>query len=90
MLYLEISNLKKYFGDKLVFDIENLKIYSEDRVGIIGANGAGKSTLLNIISGKIKAEKGFVKVYEKYSYIYQLFEEELDSIENLSGEKKLN
>ncbi|PJI09002.1 MULTISPECIES: ribosomal protection-like ABC-F family protein [Clostridium] len=88
MLYLEISNLKKYFGDKLVFDIENLKIYSEDKVGIIGVNGAGKSTLLNIISGKVKAEEGFIKVYEKYSYIYQLAEDELDSIENLSGGEK--
>jgi ATPase components of ABC transporters with duplicated ATPase domains len=41
------SNIKKSFGDRLILDVENLKVYSEDRIGIVGVNGAGKTTLIN-------------------------------------------
>ncbi|HBR34327.1 MAG TPA: hypothetical protein DD734_06820, partial [Firmicutes bacterium] len=47
ILLLECGNLKKYFGDRLIIDLESLKVYSDDRIGIVGANGAGKTTLVN-------------------------------------------
>lgn len=46
-----IKNLKKYYKDKLVLNIEFLEIKSGKITGIVGENGAGKSTLLNLISG---------------------------------------
>lgn len=46
-----IKNLKKYYKDKLVLNIESLEIKSGKITGIVGENGAGKSTLLNLISG---------------------------------------
>ncbi|URZ17839.1 ribosomal protection-like ABC-F family protein [Clostridium felsineum] len=88
MLYLEIRNLKKWFKDKLILNIENLKIYSGDKIGVVGVNGAGKSTFLNIISEKIKPEEGILKVSTSYSYITQLNEEYSDDEEKLSGGEK--
>jgi macrolide transport system ATP-binding/permease protein len=72
MLLMECSNIKKYFGDRLILDIENLKIYSEDRIGIVGVNGAGKTTLINILSRRLEPDEGLVKLYGKHSYISQL------------------
>ena len=72
MLLIECSNVKKYFSDRLILNIENLKIYSEDRIGIVGVNGAGKTTLVNILSGRLEPDEGWVKVYGEYGYISQL------------------
>lgn len=72
MLMLEICNLKKYYGDRLLFDIKDFKAYSGDRIGIVGMNGAGKTTLLDIISQRKEASEGFVKTYGSLSYITQL------------------
>lgn len=74
MLLMECSNIKKYFGDRLLLDIDNLKVYSEDRIGIVGVNGVGKTTLVNMLSGKLEPDEGWVKLYGRYSYISQLGE----------------
>src|SRR5690606_21213092 len=76
MLLLEATNIKKYFGDRLILDIEGLNIYSEDRIGIVGVNGAGKTTLINILSQKLEPDEGWIKLYGNYSYISQLDEPE--------------
>ncbi|MBM7684692.1 ribosomal protection-like ABC-F family protein [Defluviitalea raffinosedens] len=72
MLLLEAKNIKKYFGDRLILDIEGLNIYSEDRIGIVGVNGAGKTTLINVLSKKLEPDEGWVKLYGNYSHISQL------------------
>lgn len=48
---ISLNNVKKYYRDRLVLDIEKLEIEKGKITGIIGPNGSGKSTLLNIISG---------------------------------------
>jgi macrolide transport system ATP-binding/permease protein len=72
MLLVECRNLKKSYGDRLILDIENLCIYDQDRIGIVGLNGAGKTTLLNLLSQRIEPDEGWVKLYGKCSYISQL------------------
>lgn len=83
MLLIESSKIKKHFQDRLILDIDNLKIYSEDRIGIVGRNGVGKTTLINILSQRLDPDEGFVKLYGRYSYISQL--EDPDS-KNISSE----
>lgn len=77
MLILEIKNLKKYFGEKLILDIDDLRIDSTDKIGIVGVNGSGKSTLLNIISGKESYDEGIINLYTDYSYIEQFCNDNL-------------
>jgi macrolide transport system ATP-binding/permease protein len=74
MLLIECQKMKKYFGDRLILDIDNLIIYPEDRIGIVGANGAGKTTLINILSRRLEPDEGWVKLYGRYSYVSQLEE----------------
>jgi len=72
MLLIECSKIKKYYGDRLILDIDHLKIHSEDRIGIVGGNGVGKTTLLNILCQRTEPDEGWVKQYAKPGYISQL------------------
>lgn len=83
MLLIECSKIKKYFGDRLILDVDHLKIYSEDRIGIVGRNGVGKTTLINILSQRLEPDEGWIKLYGGAGYISQL--ESPDS-KNISGE----
>ena len=58
--YLQIENLTKSYGDRLLFDNINFGVNEGDKIGIIAKNGTGKSTLLRIISGKESADSGNV------------------------------
>lgn len=51
MNLLQITNLSKTYGDKMIFDQAAININAGDKIGIIGINGAGKTTLLKIIAG---------------------------------------
>lgn len=82
MLLIEGSKIKKYFGDRLILDIDNLKIYSGDRIGIVGRNGVGKTTLINILSNRLAPDEGFINLYGSYSYISQLGEPDNKNISN--------
>ncbi len=87
MLIIESNNIKKYFGDRLILDIDSLNIYSEDRIGLVGINGAGKTTLINILSQRIEPDEGWVKINGKTEYISQLEEPESYSIGNEMASK---
>ncbi len=75
MLFLEAANIKKYYSDRLILAFDRLKVYSGDRIGIVGQNGSGKTTLLNILSGEIEPDEGFVRRYSGISFIRQFAEE---------------
>lgn len=72
MLVLDINNLKKYFEYRLVLNIKDLKIYSNDKIGLVGLNGSGKTTLLNLIAGEINPDSGTIRTNIKPFYIKQL------------------
>lgn len=62
---IEFFNVKKQFGQKLVFENLHWKIEKASVIGLVGPNGSGKSTLLRLISGVIDTDHGFVKVYNE-------------------------
>ena len=58
---LEIKNISKSFGNKLVLDDVSFRIKKKQVAALLGENGAGKSTLLRILSGYFEADKGSIK-----------------------------
>ncbi|WP_195429741.1 ABC-F type ribosomal protection protein CplR [Clostridium sp. D46t1_190503_E9] len=66
-----INNLKKYYGDRLLLDIDKFEIMDGDRIGIVGENGVGKTTLIKILIGEIKSDEGTTYITDSYSYISQ-------------------
>ena len=53
-LYLSADNISISFGERKLFDLERLRIYEGDRIGLVGMNGAGKTTLLRLLSGEVQ------------------------------------
>ncbi|WP_240006123.1 energy-dependent translational throttle protein EttA [Pseudaquidulcibacter saccharophilus] len=57
---IEVENLVKAYGDKLLVDGISFKLPPAGIVGVIGPNGAGKSTLFNMITGKAQPDSGTI------------------------------
>ena len=58
--FLQIENLTKSFGDRLLFADVTFGINQGDKIGLIAKNGTGKTTLLRIIAGLESPDSGTV------------------------------
>ncbi|MCC6281802.1 MAG: energy-dependent translational throttle protein EttA [Saprospiraceae bacterium] len=67
---IELKNVSKAFGDRILFENVNLDIPKNAIVGIIGPNGVGKSTLFKIITGQEKADTGEVIIGDSVQMSY--------------------
>ncbi|MDR3593597.1 ABC-F type ribosomal protection protein CplR [Clostridium sp.] len=72
MMLAKLNKIKKYFGDKLILDIQEFEVLENDRIGIVGDNGAGKTTMLNILMKNLETDEGQVFLTKSYSYISQM------------------
>jgi ATP-binding cassette ChvD family protein len=70
---IEVSNLTKGFGDRVLIEDLSFTLPRNGIVGIIGPNGAGKTTLFKTLMGMEEADSGTVKIGEtvKISYVDQ-------------------
>ncbi|MFW5688328.1 MAG: amino acid ABC transporter ATP-binding protein [Spirochaetota bacterium] len=59
---IEIDQLTKYYGDKLVLDDVNLAVEEHEVVCLIGASGSGKSTLLRCVNDLVDFDAGEVRL----------------------------
>ncbi len=81
---IEVKQLKKAFGDKLLIDDLSFKLPPNGIVGVIGPNGAGKTTLFKMMLGLEKPDAGEFLVGEtvKVAYVDQ-------SRDALAGDKSV-
>lgn len=61
---IELTNVSKSFGDRLLVEDLSFRVPAGAIVGIIGPNGAGKSTLFKMITNQEKPDAGDVKIGE--------------------------
>ncbi len=73
---IDIENLTKSFGDKLLFEKLNVHIPAGAIIGIVGPNGAGKTTLFKMIvdaaglEGGEKPDSGSIKIGQTVKLVY--------------------
>src|SRR6478736_5737597 len=81
---IELKNVSKSFGERMLIDDLSITIPPGAIVGIIGPNGAGKSTLFKMITGQLKPDAGEVNIGHtvKVAYVDQ-------SREKLEGDKNV-
>ncbi len=72
-IVVEVENLSKGFGDRLLVDDLSFTLPRNGIVGVIGPNGAGKTTLFKMLMGVESPDSGKIKVGEtvKISYVDQ-------------------
>ena len=78
---IELHNVGKKFGDKVLLDDLSFVIPQGAIVGVIGGNGAGKSTLFKMISGQETPDSGEVVIGETVKLAY------VDQMRELDGSK---
>ncbi len=69
-LVIEAEDLRKSFGDKLLFDGLSFRLPPGGIVGVIGANGAGKTTLFRILMRQEHPDAGTLKFGETVQLAY--------------------
>ena len=78
--YLQIENLTKSFGDRLLFGDVTFGVFEGDKIGLIAKNGSGKTTLLRIIAGEEDYDSGAVVFRNdlKVAFLHQMPEFDLN------------
>lgn len=59
---IELHQVQCHIQQRLVVDIQSLRVHAGERIALIGPNGAGKSTLLKLLTGFIAPSAGQVMV----------------------------
>lgn len=67
---IDIQNVSKSYGDRVLFENLNFSIPKNAIVGIIGPNGVGKSTLFRMIMGKESPDEGSISLGETVDLAY--------------------
>ena len=72
-IVVEVSNLRKGFGDRVLIDHLSFSLPRNGIVGVIGPNGVGKTTLFKTIVGLEQPDAGTVRIGDtvKLSYVDQ-------------------
>ena len=60
MILLQIEQLTKSFGDRILFEDVSLGVFQGDKIGIVAQNGAGKTTFLKFLAGREDYDSGKV------------------------------
>ena len=58
MSLLNVSRLKKSFGEELLFDGVSFEIGEGEHIGLVGVNGSGKTSLFQILIGNMPRDEG--------------------------------
>jgi ATP-binding cassette ChvD family protein len=82
-IVIELENVTKGYGDRLLLENFSAKIVAGSIVGVIGPNGAGKTTLLRMITGKERPDSGTIRIGETVKWAYA------DQMRPLDGDRNV-
>ena len=86
---INVENIAKSYGGRLLFENVSFKLNSRERVGVIGRNGHGKTTLFRAISGDEEPDEGAITFpkYYRIGYVRQQINFTQDTVleEGLTG-----
>ncbi|MDY0209800.1 MAG: ABC transporter ATP-binding protein [Acholeplasma sp.] len=71
MRYIEIEQLKKYYGNKRGLESATFYVNKGEIMGFVGPNGAGKTTLIRILLGLLSKDSGNIKIEDKSCHLDQ-------------------
>jgi ABC transport system ATP-binding/permease protein len=75
--FLEVTNLSRVYGEKVLFKNISFTIAEGQKVALIARNGTGKTSILNTIAGQESADEGSATIFPDISYGYLMQDPEL-------------
>ena len=69
LVVIEVDEVSKGFGERLLMDNLSFKVPPGAIVGIIGANGAGKTTLFRMLMGEAEPDSGNIRMGRIFGWI---------------------
>lgn len=87
MLLLKVDGIKKIYGDRVVLDIDDLTVYTGDRIGVVGANGAGKTTLFELLAGSLTPDEGRIECFGTIAYCRQFQNDIMENSDTVNFEQ---
>lgn len=88
MALIDLIEVSKKFGDKIILNETNLSVNEKERIAIIGKNGGGKSTLMKILRGECEIDSG--RVIRQNSISIEMLAQSPKFNDNLSVKDALN
>ena len=70
MLYINVQNVSKAFGDKNVLNDVSFSLSAGQKIGLVGVNGSGKSTLIKMLSSNLQPDNGSITISKGISIAY--------------------
>lgn len=70
---IEVKDIVKKYGDKVVLDNVSFDVYENEHVALIGSNGSGKSTLVEIILQTTLKNSGIINYNFEQTELYKVF-----------------
>lgn len=70
MIYLQLENISKSFGEKKLFENISFGIHKDQKIAFIAKNGTGKSTLLRIIAGLEQQDTGSIVMRNDVTFTF--------------------
>lgn len=88
MALIDLIEVSKKFGDKIILNETNFNVNEKERIAIIGKNGGGKSTLMKILRGEYEIDSG--RVIRQNSISIEMLAQSPKFNDNLSVKDALN
>lgn len=88
MALIDLIEVSKKFGDKIILKEANFSVNEKERIAIIGKNGGGKSTLMKILRGECEIDSG--RVIRQNSISIEMLVQAPKFDDNLSVKDALN
>ena len=70
MSLIDVEALSFGYDDRTLFSNAHVRLFQHEHVALVGPNGTGKSTLLNLIAGRLKPDKGSLKIQPRLKLGY--------------------
>ncbi|MCI0651129.1 MAG: ATP-binding cassette domain-containing protein [Planctomycetes bacterium] len=79
---LQVRNLKKSYGGKVLFDDVSFALTPRERLGLVGRNDSGKTTLFRLLLGEEQPDDGIIEAPRRYriGHVSQLLQFEGDTV----------
>ena len=78
-MVIEAKHINKIYGERTIVKDFSTRVIKGNKIGIVGPNGAGKTTLIKLLTKRLEADSGFVRIGKNLEEAY--FDQNRDTLD---------